>query len=96
LAYRVRQGVKRWPEAERDRVHVVFSAHSPPTRILKTGDPYDSQLRETARLVAERAGLSDEQWSWSYQSAGRTPALNDDPLFIAALAELIHERAASW
>jgi ferrochelatase len=26
----------------------------------------------------------------------RPPALNDDPLFIAALAELIRERAARW
>jgi ferrochelatase len=31
------------------------------------------QCLETARLVAERAGLPAERWSWSYQSAGRTP-----------------------
>jgi ferrochelatase len=37
------------------------------------GDPYDSQLRETARLVAARVGLADDRWSWSYQSAGRSP-----------------------
>src|SRR5690606_1297020 len=55
------------------RVHVVFSAHSLPERIMKMGDPYDSQLRETARLVAEGAGLPPERWSWSYQSAGRSP-----------------------
>lgn len=73
LANRVRQGLRRWPEAERDDVHVIFSAHSLPVRIMKMGDPYDSQLRETARLVAAAAGLPDEQWSWSYQSAGRSP-----------------------
>lgn len=72
LANRVREGLQRWPAAERDAVHVVFSAHSLPTRILKMGDPYDSQLRETARLVAERAGLPRQRWSWSYQSAGRS------------------------
>ncbi len=156
LADRVNDGLSRWPEGERGRVHVVFSAHSLPTRLLRMGDPYDSQLRETAQLVAECAGLAEGQWSWSYQSAGRTPepwlgpqiqqhlgdlaargirdvvsvpvgfvsdhveilydidiqakqvaldhdmrlerppALNDDPLFIAALAELIFERAARW
>ena len=73
LANRVADGLSRWPAEERDSVHVVFSAHSLPVRIIKQGDPYDTQLRETARLVAERAGLPDEQWSWSYQSAGRSP-----------------------
>jgi ferrochelatase len=65
--------LNRWPEEEKEDVHVVFSAHSLPVRIIKMGDPYDSQLRETAALVAKKAGLSSEQWSWSYQSAGRSP-----------------------
>lgn len=73
LAARVQEGLERWPEAERDGVHVVFSAHSLPVRIIKQGDPYDRQLRETAALVAKEAGLKESQWSWSYQSAGRSP-----------------------
>jgi ferrochelatase len=40
---------------------------------MKMGDPYDSQLRETAALVAERVNLPADRWSWSYQSAGRSP-----------------------
>jgi protoporphyrin/coproporphyrin ferrochelatase len=73
FAARVGEGLSRWPEAERERVHVVFSAHSLPERVLAAGDPYDAQCRETAALVAERAGVPDGRWSWSYQSAGRTP-----------------------
>lgn len=73
LADRVRQGLDRWSEKERNQVHVVFSAHSLPVRILESGDPYDLQVRETAELVAAKAGLADDQWSWSYQSAGRSP-----------------------
>ncbi len=73
FANRVQEGLNRWPESEREQVHVVFSAHSLPTRILKMGDPYDDQLRETATLVAAKTGLSQGQWSWSYQSAGRSP-----------------------
>jgi ferrochelatase len=156
FAGRVREGLSRWADAERERVHVVFSAHSLPERVLASGDPYGTQCRETARLVAERAGLADERWSWSYQSAGRTPepwagpdlgehfrelaaqgvrdvvsvpvgfvsdhveilfdvdiraravadevgtrlerppALNDDPVFIGALAGLVEQRAAPW
>jgi ferrochelatase len=70
---RVAEGLSRWPEAERERVHVVFSAHSLPQRVLDSGDPYGAQCLETARLVATRAGLPDDRWSWAYQSAGRTP-----------------------
>ncbi|RME81158.1 MAG: ferrochelatase [Caldilineae bacterium] len=156
LAARVRAGLEQWPPEERSEVHVVFSAHSLPRRVLEMGDPYDRQVRETARLVAEAVGLAPERWSWSYQSAGRSsepwlgpqfdehlralaargirgvvslpvgfvsdhvellydidiqaqalaqelgmrlvrpPALNDDPEFIATLADLIKARAASW
>jgi protoporphyrin/coproporphyrin ferrochelatase len=73
FAVRVGEGLARWAEGERDRVHVVFSAHSLPVRVLAEGDPYDAQCRETARLVAERSGLPEDRWSWTYQSAGRTP-----------------------
>lgn len=73
LANRVQEGLSRWPVEERGQVHVIFSAHSLPVRILRSGDPYDSQLRETAQLVADLAGLPASQWSWSYQSAGRSP-----------------------
>ena len=73
LANRVRTGFEHWPQDEWADVHVVFSAHSLPVRILKTGDPYDRQLRETATLIAQEAKLREDQWSWSYQSAGRSP-----------------------
>jgi ferrochelatase len=156
FAARVSEGLARWPDAVRDNIHAVFSAHSLPQRVLFEGDPYDTQCRETARLVAERTGLPAARWSWSYQSAGRSPepwagpdlgehlgelasqgvrdvvvvpvgfvsdhvellfdvdvrakevadqlgvhlerppALNDDPVFISTLAELVRERAAPW
>jgi protoporphyrin/coproporphyrin ferrochelatase len=73
LANRVEEGLRRWPAEKRPEVHVVFSAHSLPVRITQMGDPYADQLLETARLVARTACLGDRQWSWSYQSAGRSP-----------------------
>jgi protoporphyrin/coproporphyrin ferrochelatase len=73
FAARVEDGLSRWPEADRGRVQVVFSAHSLPARVLASGDPYGEQCLETARLVAARARLDDDSWSWAYQSAGRTP-----------------------
>jgi ferrochelatase len=60
--------------------HVIFTAHSLPARILAEGDPYKEQLFETARLVAERAGIDD--WSFSFQSESPTgePWLGPDIL----------------
>jgi ferrochelatase len=60
--------------------HVVFSAHSLPARILEEGDPYRDQLLETARLVADTAGVDD--WSFSFQSESPTgePWLGPDIL----------------
>jgi ferrochelatase len=90
LANRVQEGLGRWPQTGRGQVHVVFSAHSLPARILKMGDPYDRQLRETAQLVADLAGLPSAQWSWSYQSAGRSP----EPWLGPQLEEHIADLAA--
>ncbi len=60
--------------------HVVFTAHSLPARILAEGDPYQDELLETARLVAEKAGL--QEWSFSFQSESPTgePWLGPDIL----------------
>ena len=61
-------------------VHVVFTAHSLPARIVDTGDTYRDALLETARLVAERAAIRD--WSFAFQSESPTgePWLGPDIL----------------
>lgn len=52
--------------------YVVFSAHSLPVSILDSGDPYVNQLYETANLVARKMGLAEDQWRFSFQSAGKS------------------------
>ncbi len=77
---------------------VIFSAHSLPVRIIEQGDPYDDQLRETARLVAEKAGLPAARWTFSYQSAGKSqepwlgPQLEN---FVVEMAEQGHKNLLS-
>jgi ferrochelatase len=60
--------------------HVVFTAHSLPARILDDGDPYQEQLLETSRLVADAASIAE--WSFSFQSESATgePWLGPDIL----------------
>ena len=69
--------------------HVVFTAHSLPARVLELGDPYQEQLLETSRLVAEAAGT--ESWSFSFQSESPTgePWLGPD---ILDHLRALHER----
>lgn len=58
-------------ERERNGAVVIFSAHSLPERILQAKDPYPEQLAETAKRIAEGAGIKNYAIGW--QSAGNTP-----------------------
>lgn len=82
LANRVSAKLDQFVEAGalRDKVRVLFSAHSLPAKILEMGDPYQDQLLETSKAVAEKAGVGSWQFTW--QSAGRTadPWLGPDIL----------------
>lgn len=49
---------------------VIFTAHSVPARTISDGDPYEQQARETGALVAQRAGLPEQQWIFAFQSQG--------------------------
>jgi ferrochelatase len=54
------------------RAPVLMTAHSLPEILARTCD-YERQLRQTAQLVAEQAGLSSNQWSLVYQSRSGSP-----------------------
>lgn len=52
-------------ESDRGPVHVLFSAHSLPLKIVKRGDPYPDEVERTVEAVTR--GL-DQPWSLAYQS----------------------------
>ena len=100
LADRVRASLDELPAVARRQATVIFSAHSLPirtdedgsNRCLRCHDPvcargcrYDAGLRETAELVARRAGLGRFTTAW--QSAGRTA----DPWWGPPIEELIRD-----
>jgi ferrochelatase len=63
-----------WSRASRDaganRIPIIFTAHSVPERTIADGDPYESQAKDTASLVAREAGLAREDWTFAFQSQG--------------------------
>ncbi|HET7840426.1 MAG TPA: ferrochelatase [Terriglobia bacterium] len=42
-----------------DNVHLVFSAHGVPVSVIEAGDPYQTQIEATTKLVLQRGGWSN-------------------------------------
>ena len=79
-AHRVRMAMAGLPADQRQDAIVLYTAHSLPLSMAR-GCDYEAQLRAAARLVAQRAGVSD--YTLAYQSrSGRpdTPWLGPDVL----------------
>ncbi|HHW39305.1 MAG TPA: ferrochelatase [Bacillales bacterium] len=70
---------------EKENVVLIVSAHSLPEKIIAAGDPYPKQLEETAKLLAEQAGVTNYEIGW--QSAGNTP----DPWLAPDVQDLTKE-----
>ncbi|HXH03223.1 MAG TPA: ferrochelatase [Candidatus Competibacteraceae bacterium] len=64
LAASIREAWSEGSPGER----LLFSFHGLPRRNLLAGDPYHCQCHKTARLVAERLGLTAERWAVAFQS----------------------------
>jgi ferrochelatase len=73
LGRRIREALGSLSDDERAQVRVLLTAHSLP-RLVAAKDPaYLAQLRATAEAVATAAGLSEDRWTFCWQSAGHEP-----------------------
>ncbi len=63
---KIEEGLSLFPN--RETIHVLFTAHSLPERVLLEKDPYPDEFFETATLLAQKLRLS--HWSYAYQSQG--------------------------
>jgi ferrochelatase len=71
LASRIRDGLERLED--QGSVPVLLTAHSLPRHVAEREPAYLAQLETSARLVASVAGLSDDRWTFCWQSAGHEP-----------------------
>ena len=55
-------------------VPVIFTAHSVPQQTITEGDPYETQAKQTAALVAREAALAPEDSTFAFQSQGMSGA----------------------
>ena len=80
---------QRLPTAVRDAVRLVFTAHSIPTPMAEVS-LYREQLQSSARLIAEKARVSD--WTVVYQSRSGRP---QDPWLEPDVCEYLRREYAS-
>ena len=64
---RINETLERFPESVRNKVHILFSAHGTPVKLVKQGDPYQQEIIKTVVAVTER-GKYKQPHHLSYQS----------------------------
>ncbi len=69
FAEKLRAGWTKACAEHGSQLPVLFTAHSVPTRTVAEGDPYETQTRETAALVAAQAPEIGA-WRFAFQSQG--------------------------
>lgn len=64
---RVNEALARFPADHQDKIHLVFSAHGTPMKLVRQGDPYSGHIKQTVDLIIERGGYTQDS-SLCYQS----------------------------
>ena len=80
---------------EREMTRVLMTAHSLPKRVAEHEPDYLTQLRATAEAVAARAGLSERDWTFCWQSAGHEPGEWMKPDFADLMPDLTSQGGRS-
>jgi len=70
FAEKLKSGLEQVKLESTKQVPVIFTAHSVPERTVLDGDPYATQAKQTAALVAAAAGLQPQDWNFAFQSQG--------------------------
>ena len=59
FAQNIRRELETFPEKERSKVVLLFSAHSVPQYVMNRGDPYPAEVGATVQLVMQELGWSN-------------------------------------
>jgi len=59
--------LRQWEQNQRGE-HLIMSFHGVPKRTLLTGDPYHCECYKTARLLAQSLGLTEKDYTVTFQS----------------------------
>ncbi len=82
--------LKRVPPHDRAKVHLVFSAHGTPLKLVNSGDPYQSQIIRTYQAVIEEGKFGVPHYLCYQSKVGPEKWL--EPSLNATIEELAHRR----
>jgi ferrochelatase len=57
IVHNIGIALRRVPPADRSRVHLVFSAHGTPVKLVKRGDPYQRHIVQTYEAVLAKGNF---------------------------------------
>ena len=58
LTLQINEAIAKIPTLKEHPLHIVFSAHGVPLRLIEKGDPYQKQVEENVLLVKEALATS--------------------------------------
>ncbi|MEP6946453.1 MAG: ferrochelatase [Acidobacteriota bacterium] len=64
---RINEAFERIPEDRRKDVHILFSAHGTPMKLVREGDPYSGHIKKTIEAIVEQGRITHD-YSLCYQS----------------------------
>lgn len=67
IVARINQTLEKFPKNQLNNVHIMFSAHGTPMKLVREGDPYQLEIIKTVVAVMER-GKFPQKHHLSYQS----------------------------
>lgn len=93
VAEKIISALDRFPEEARDKVQVIFSAHSLPVSYIEGGDPYVEEIKVTIDEVLKRleAAVGPLSWRLAYQSKGSIPGEWLGPMVEEVYQDIIKE-----
>ena len=92
LVERVQQAIEKVKEESRDKIQLVFSAHGTPMKLVRKGDPYSHQIRETYELVVKKGNFGLPHLLCFQSKVGPQKWL--EPSLVKAVEDLAHKKVS--
>lgn len=84
--------LRRVPSGERNKVHLVFSAHGIPMKLVRSGDPYQSHIIRTCNAVVNAGAFSLPHYLCYQSKVGPQKWL--EPSLVQTIERLASERVS--
>jgi len=89
LVERINETLERFSVDDLEKVHLVFSAHGTPIKLVKEGDPYSHQIRKTFEAVVKQGKYSQPSTLCFQSKVGPQKWLT--PSLTGTVEQLAHE-----